>query len=79
MSENHGSKDAPDKGANSEILGRRAALQKMGLFAAYTTPVVVSVMTSKKAMAASHGNNGNNGFGNGGNDGSPNGFPDIFR
>jgi hypothetical protein len=59
-------------------LGRRDALQKMGLFAAYTTPVVLGVLTSRKAMAASHGNNG---FGNGGSDGVPgnSGFPDTNR
>jgi hypothetical protein len=66
---------------NDELLARRDALRKMGLFAAYSTPVVLGVLTSRKAMAASAGNNGNNGYGNGGNDGVPgnSGFPDIFR
>lgn len=52
----------------TDSLGRRDALKKMGIFAAYTTPMVVGVLTSKKSMAASHGNNG---FGNGGSDGVP--------
>jgi hypothetical protein len=51
-----------------ESLARRDALRKMGLFAAYSTPVVLGVLTSRKTMAASHGNNG---WGNGGNDGVP--------
>jgi hypothetical protein len=64
-----------------ESLGRRDALRKMGLFAAYSTPIVLGVLTSRKTMAASDGNKGNNGFGNGGNDGVPgnSGFPDTNR
>jgi hypothetical protein len=66
-----------------ESLGRRDALRKMGLFAAYSTPIVIGVMTSRKTMAASGGTDGggNNGFGNGGNDGVPgnSGFPDTNR
>jgi hypothetical protein len=61
-----------------ESLARRDALRKMGLFAAYTTPVVLGVLTSRKTMAASHGNNG---WGNGGDDGVPgkSGFTDTNR
>jgi hypothetical protein len=50
----------------------------MGLFGAYSRPVVLGVLTSWKTMAASHGNNG---CGNGGNDGVPgnSGFTDTNR
>ena len=39
--------------ADSEIEARRTALKKMGMFAAYTTPVVLGVLTPRKTMAAS--------------------------
>ena len=39
---------------DESVEARRDALRKMGLFAAYSTPVVLGVLMPKKAMAASH-------------------------
>jgi hypothetical protein len=73
--------EAEQPDIKDESLGRRDALRKMGLFAAYSTPIVIGVMTSRKTMAASGATGGNNGFGNGCCDGVPgnSGFPDTNR
>ena len=38
---------------DESVEARRNALRKMGLFAAYTTPVVLGMLTPRKAMASS--------------------------
>jgi len=41
------------KAPDESVEARRNALRKMGLFAAYSTPVILGVLTPRKAMASS--------------------------
>jgi len=53
MAENSNETEGPVPTETSSENTRREALAKMGLYAAYTTPIMLAMMTAAKAQVAS--------------------------